>query len=375
MPYHYFDHNASTPVAESVLSAMLPFFREQAGNPSSWHASGQVAKHAVDEARSKLAALLHCQSAEIAFTSGGTEANNWALWGLAREHDFKGHIITATSEHPAVLEVCRALEREGVAITCLPVNRQGLVEPASLEAALRADTFLVSIMLANNETGVVQPIAALAELAHRRGVLFHADAVQGVGKIPVHVGNLGVDLLSLSGHKFGAPKGVGALYIRQGIQLRSLIVGGGQESGRRAGTTNVAGVVGLGAAAELAATRQVVLARKMRSLAEQLLIELQQAFTGLRVVSDLEHGLPNTLNLGIPGVDGERLMLELDLAGFAVSRGSACALGERTPSHVLLAMGLSHEEALEHIRISLGPEHGQEEIMALARAMAQIVKR
>ena len=370
----YLDHNATTPLDGEVLEAMLPFYRAEFGNPSSIHSPGNCAREAVERARRILAECLNCTARRILFTSGGSEGNNLAIVGAARAAPAgRRHIIASGIEHPAVLAPCRALEREGFDLTLLPVNRHGIVEPAELENALRHDTLLVSVMLANNETGAIQPVQELARLARQYGALFHCDAVQGFGKIPVDVAELDVDLLTVSAHKLHGPKGVGALYVRRDVALAPLIGGGGQEQGLRAGTENVAGIVGFGKAAELARMRL------LRGEGARLAEACDRLEAGIKKIvparlNGPQRGrLPNTLNMVLPGIRGESLVLMLDRQGIALSSGSACKSGNPEPSHALLAMGLTSEEAHCSIRLSLGAGTVEEDVAYFLESLERLL--
>ncbi|MBT1073424.1 IscS subfamily cysteine desulfurase [Pelotalea chapellei] len=372
----YLDHNATTPVAAEVREAMLPFLGESWGNPSSIHAAGNHARSAVEAARRTLAQGLNCTARRIIFTGGGSEADNLAITGLAKASDgTRRHLITSSIEHPAVLAPCRALAREGYELTLLPVNGEGVVEPDSLRAALRPDTLLVSIMLANNETGALQPVQELARIAHEHGAVFHTDAVQGFGKIPIDVEELGVDLLSVSAHKLHGPKGVGALYAAKDVRLEALVKGGGQERGLRAGTENVPGIVGFGRAVELA-LRWLNTAGPAEM--SRLRDRLEKGFSRL-VAKAGRNGpssgrLPNTVNLTLPEIRGESLVLQLDRAGVACSSGSACKSGNPEPSHALLAMGLTPVQAHCSVRFSLGSGTTQEDIDYVLEAMETVIR-
>ena len=371
----YLDHNATTRVADEVREVMLPFLAGEFGNPSSIHSVGNRARQAVEQARRIVASALNCTARCIVFTGGGSEANNLALIGTARAAaGERRHIIASSIEHPSVLAPCRTLMQEGYEVTFLPVNRNGVVEPAELEKALRSDTLLVSIMLANNETGAIQPIRELARIAHRHQAIIHCDAVQGFGKIPVDVKELGVDLLSLSGHKIHAPKGIGALYIASPLVLAPLIGGGGQERGLRAGTENVAGITGFGKAVELAQSRlNDTEMERLTKLRDRLEEGISSVFPS--AFRNGPHGerLPNTLNMVLPGVRGESLVLMLDRWGIALSSGSACKSGNPEPSPALLAMGLSPEEAHCSIRLSLGCGTTEDEVDYFIEALGNIV--
>ncbi len=351
----YLDHNATTPVAPEAFEAMVPFLTEHFGNASSIHSTGQRARAGVERARTQVAALLGTRDKEIVFTSGGTEADNLAIRGVvgASERPRK-HVITSVVEHHAVLNTCQSLEAEGVAVTYLPVDPLGLVDPEAVRTAITPATVLITIMHANNELGTVQPIAEVARIARERGIPFHTDAVQAVGKIPVKVTELGVDLLSLSAHKFYGPKGAGALYVRRGVQLKPLFFGGHHERDRRAGTENVPGIVGLGAAAELARAdldrERVRLAALRDTLEERILARVPYA----GVNGDRQRRTPNTTNIHFDFVEGEPLVIALDLKGVACSTGAACSSGAVEPSHVLTAIGLPPERARASLRFSLG---------------------
>jgi len=375
LPRIYLDHNATTPLHPSVLEAMLPFLGERFGNPSSLHWSGREARQGLDRARRSAAALIGAEPAEIVFTASGTEADNLALRGaLAAAGPGKRHLVTSAVEHPAVLSTCEDLERGGVEVTRLPVDSAGRVDPAAAEAALRPDTALLSLMLANNEVGTLQPVEEVARAAHARGVRVHCDAVQAAGRVPVDVRALGVDLLSLSGHKIGGPKGVGALFASREAALSPILTGGSQEGGRRAGTENVPGIVGFGRACELAAAGLAEGAGRQGRLRDRLQRGIEERVPGARANGHPELRLPNTLNLTFPGVDGESFLMNLDLLGIAASTGSACSSGSVEPSHVLIAMGLSPREVSGSIRLSLGPENTEEEVDAALEALADVIQ-
>jgi cysteine desulfurase len=370
----YLDFNASTPLAAEVAEAMEPFLVDAFGNPSSLHWAGTPARDAVEAARSQVATLLCCDATELVFTSGGTEANNHAIKGLFFARHAVGkpfHIITSRIEHPAVLEPCRFLESWGAEVTQLPVNRFGMVDPDDVRRAIRPHTSLVSIMHANNEVGTTEPIAEIATIAHEYGVLCHTDAAQNVGKIPVDLDALGVDLLSLAGHKLYGPKGVGALFVREGTELEPLLHGASHEAGRRAGTENVREIVGLGAACALA--QRWIGDRRVAELRDSFWLMLQDRF-GDRVVlnGDAEHRLPNTLNVSILGRHGYEILSRLP--NLAASTGSACHAGSAQVSPVLAAMGVSHEVGLTAIRFSLGRSTTREELDIVVEALVQCCK-
>ncbi|WP_288777604.1 cysteine desulfurase family protein [uncultured Mitsuokella sp.] len=367
----YLDYAATTPVDARVVQKMLPYFCEQFGNPSSLYAAGRAARQAVSQARRQLAALLDAEPDEIFFTSGGSESDNWVIRSLAEEalRHGGGHIITTKVEHHAVRHACEALP-QGIEVTYLDVDAEGRVRPEQVEEALRPDTFLVTVMTANNEVGTIEPIPAIGALCRARGVFFHTDAVQAVGHIPVSVKDWQVDALSLSGHKLYGPKGVGALYLRRGHKLAPLIYGGAQERGLRAGTENTAGIVGLGFAAAIAAAELHEESGRLQALRDHLFALLQE-IPGVRLNGAQDNRLPGNLNVAIEGVDHETLLIRLDLMGFAVSAGSACSAGSLEPSHVLTAMGQTPEQASTAIRVTLGRFTTEEEVEAFAKALRQ----
>jgi cysteine desulfurase len=369
----YFDNNATTPLLPEVFAAMRPYFSEQFGNASSIHHHGQETRAAVENARESVAALLECRAAEIVFTSGGTEADNLALFGLARSGD---HIISSTVEHHAVLNSCKHLESIGCEVTYVSVDVRGVVDPDEVRRALRRNTKLISIMMVNNETGVVQPVEEIGKIAAEADVYFHTDAVQAAGKVPVEVKRIGCDLLSISGHKLHAPQGVGALYVRKGTVLQPLFFGGSHERSRRAGTENVAGIVGLGKAAEIArrALDQGDLAgmAAMRDRLEQKILAEVEA---VGVNGYGAPRVPNTTNLYFDFIEGEALVIALDLKGLAVSTGAACSSGAIEPSHVLTAMGLRPDRARASLRFSLGKQNTPEEIEFALELLPGVVAR
>jgi len=373
----YLDYNATTPVAPEVRAAMEPFFSDNFGNPSSVHRTGQRAQGPVTAAREKIAALLNADGPdEIVFTGGGSEADNLAIKGVAWANRDRGrHIITSAIEHPAVLATCEWLAQEGYDVTFLPVDEGGFVSPAALAAAFRSDTVLVTIMHANNEVGSIEPVEELAALARERGVLFHTDAVQTAGKIPLDVKALGCDLLSISAHKFYGPKGIGALYVRRGIELIPVITGGHQESGRRAGTHNTPGIIGMAAALEMAASSCVEEGRRQARLRDRLRDGVLALDSKAVVMTPSSQAMPNTLSVCFAGVDGEAVMLGLDIAGISVSTGSACASASTAPSHVHLAMGCPPEVARGSIRFSLGKYTTEADIDATLAALRPLISR
>jgi cysteine desulfurase len=373
----YLDFNATTPVEPEVLDAMLPYFSAEFGNAASIHSPGQNARAAVETAREQVAALVGARAQEIVFTSGGTESDNHAIFGVvaqpimpalslpngaARDQKTSKHVITTAIEHEAVLNACQALEKEGVAVTYLPVNHNGLMDIERLRAAIQPHTVLIAVMHANNELGTVQPLDEIGRIAKEHDIYFHTDAVQSAGKLSIDVNALQVDLLSLSGHKFYAPKGVGALYIRSGTRLRQLLYGGHHQRGFRPGTENVAGIVGLGKAAEIARKSIAEDARRISSLRDELQQGLLQRVPQSRVNGGAAPRTPNTTNLVFPGIEGEALLIALDLKGLACSTGAACSSGAVEPSHVLTAIGLPPEEARASLRFSLGRHTTKKEI-------------
>ena len=372
----YLDYAATTPVAPEVVQAMLPYFSDAFGNPSSIHSFGQEAKAASEEARDKVADLIGARSEEIVFTSGGTEADNFAIKGVAYANEGKGnHIISTYIEHHAVIETCKFLERRGFEVTYLPVDSSALVDPEDVKRAITDKTILVSVMHANNEVGTIEPIAEIGKIARERGAYFHTDAVQTVGHIPVNVDGLGVDLLSMSSHKLYGPKGVGMLYVRKGTRIVPLLHGGEQERRRRASTENVAGIVGLGKAAEIAQKEMEGEVKRLTQLREKLISGLFQRIEHIRLNGHPILRLPNNVNMSIEFVEGESMLLNLDLEGIAASTGSACSSGSLEPSHVLQAMGLSQELCHGSLRFSLGRQTTEEEIDRVLEVLPRIVDR
>lgn len=372
----YMDNAATTRVTEPVFEAMRPYFCEIFGNPSSVHAFGREARKAVEQARRQVAAALGAQAGEIYFTGSGTEADNWALRGAAYAQKARGrHIITTQIEHHAVLHAAEQLEKEGFEVTYLPVDDDGVVSLEALEKALRPDTTLVSIMAANNEIGAIQPIREAAKLARAHGALFHTDAVQAIGCVPIDVKADGIDLLSLSGHKFHAPKGVGALYIRSGVKLQRLIYGGAQEKTQRGGTENVASIVGMGKAIELAMESMESRNAYVNGLRDRLIEGILRRIPETRLNGHRTRRLSGNVNVSIRYIEGEALLLSLDMKGIAGSSGSACTSGSLDPSHVLLAIGLPHEIAHGSLRLSLSEENTAEEVDYTIDALVEIVER
>jgi cysteine desulfurase len=373
----YCDHNATTPVHPAVLEAMAAALRDDFGNPSSVHYFGQRAKAALDQARQAVAGLIGADPSEIVFTSGGTESDNFAIRGAAEalEPGRRRRLIATTIEHEAVLNTLKALARRGAPTTLLPVDQTGIVSPDALRAALTDDTAIVSVMHANNEIGTVQPVAELAGLARERGVLVHTDAVQSAGKIPVDVKALGVDLLSLSAHKFYGPKGVGALWIRRGVRLLPVLTGGKHERNRRAGTENVAGIVGLGVAATLAAAKMDEEARRVSALRDRLEEGILRVVSGTAINGVRSPRVPNTTNISFDRIEAESLLIALDLEGVAVSTGSACSSGTLEPSHVLKAMGFPPHRTQNSIRFSLGTATTEADVDRIVAILPAIVEK
>ena len=375
----YLDYNATTPVDPAVLEAMLPFLADSFGNASSIHSPGQRARAAVDRARDSVAALLGAKPSEIVFTSGGTEADNLAIFGLVsgiapKLADSK-HIITTAIEHHAVLNSCQALEKQGVEVTYVPVGTTGVIDPDEIRRALRPATILISVMHANNELGTIQPIEEIGRIAAEADVYLHCDAVQSAGKLPLDVNHLGVDLLSISGHKIYGPKGVGALYVSTGTPLAPQFHGGHHERDRRPGTENVPGIVGLGKAAELARANLATESQRIAALRDRLERAILDSISSVRVNGDALRRVPNTTNLSFAAAGGEAMLIALDLLGVACSTGAACSSGAVEPSHVLLAIGLSPDEARSSLRFSLGRQTTAEEIDCAISVIPDVVDR
>ncbi len=372
----YADNAATTPVSPKVLEAMLPFFSQKFGNPSSLYSVGREAQKAVEQAREQVASGLNAQPSEIFFTSGGSEADNWAIKGVAYEQAKRGkkHIITSKFEHHAVLHTVEALAKQGFSVTYLDVHSDGIIRPEELERAIREDTALVTIMYANNEIGTIQPIAELGAICRRHKVLFHTDAVQAIGNIPIDVQRQNIDLLSLTGHKVHGPKGTGALYIRRGIRIQNLIEGGAQERGRRAGTENTAGIVGLGVAVEEACSNIEQRVERLSKLRDRLIqgaCKIDRSYLN----GDAVKRLPGNFNMCFEGIEGESLLLLLDMKGVCGSSGSACTSGSLDPSHVLLAIGLPHEIAHGSLRLSLSDQNTEADVDYILEVLPPIVER
>lgn len=373
----YMDYSATTYVKPEVLDAMMPFFTEKFGNPSSFYGISRETKMAIDNARSQVAKALNCDPNEVYFTGGGSEADNWAIKGIATAHMKKGnHIITTKIEHHAVLHTCEFLEKFGFQVTYLDVNEEGFIDLKQLEEAITDKTILVSIMFANNEIGTIQPIKEIGALCREKKVLFHTDAVQAVGSVPVDVKEMNIDLLSLAGHKLYGPKGIGALYIRKGIRIDNLIHGGGQERGRRAGTENIPGVVGLGKAIELATENLEENRKRLTVLRDKLIDGILERIPYARLNGPRgDKRLPGNSNISFEFIEGESILLSLDFEGICASSGSACTSGSLDPSHVLLAIGLPHEKAHGSLRTTLGAASTEEDVEKLLKELPPIIER
>jgi len=372
----YMDHAATTPVHPEVLDAMLPYFREHFANPSTLYTFASEPRQAIEEARARVADLIGADAKEIYFTSGATESDNWAIIGTAHSPKLKGrHIITSAIEHHAVLETCEFLKKQGFDVTYVPVDSNGIVDPDDVRRAITDSTILITIMHSNNEIGVIEPIAEIGRIAREKGILFHTDATQSVGKVPINVNELNVDMLSLSAHKLYGPKGVGALYIRKGVKIANFMHGGGQESGRRAGTSNVPGIVGLGKAAEIAKHEMAKEAIREQALSERLIEEILTKIPDTRLNGHRKERLPNIVNVSVEGVEGESMIILLDMHGICVSSGSACTSGSLEASHVLLALGLPHELAHGSLRLSLGRDNTEEDVDLVLETLPKIVSR
>lgn len=372
----YLDNAATTRTAPEVVNAMLPYFTEHYGNPSSIYGFAAANKEVVSKQRERIAEVLGAKANEIYFTAGGTESDNWALIATAEAYEGKGkHIITSKIEHHAILHTCEYLEKRGYEVTYLDVDENGLVDPADVEKAIREDTILVSIMYANNEIGSIQPIREIGEITHRHGVLFHTDAVQAFCQVPINVDECHIDMLSASGHKLNGPKGIGFLYIRKGVKIRSFIHGGAQERKRRAGTENVPGIVGLGKAVELASGSMAERAEKERGLRDYLISRIEKEIPYCRLNGDREKRLPNNVNFSFRFIEGESMLIMLDMKGICASSGSACTSGSLDPSHVLLAIGLPHEIAHGSLRMTLGADTSKEDLDYVVEQLKEIIEQ
>jgi len=372
----YLDHAATTPIRTDVLNEMMPYLTTKYGNASSIYSIGRESRIAVDNARIQVAKALNAENKEIYFTGSGTEADNWAIKGVAHSYQGDGkHLITSSIEHPAVLNVFKTLEKEGFSVTYLPVSSEGLISLDELKAAIRPDTIFISIMFANNEIGTVQPIAEIGKIAHEHGIIFHTDAVQAVPILKIDVKAMNIDLLSLSGHKLYAPKGVGALYIRKGIRIETQMIGGHQERGKRASTENVAGIVGLGKAIEISSAEIDQNTLHLTSLREHTIKLIREKIPHILYNGSVTQRLPGNVNFSFRFIEGESLLLMLDMYGICASSGSACTSGSLDPSHVLLAIGLPHEIAHGSLRISFGAENSIEQVEYLVESLVTIVAR
>ncbi len=372
----YLDHAATTAVSPQVLSAMLPYFTEQFGNAGGIYGFGQKSKQALEDARGYIASTIGAKAEEIYFTAGGTESDNWALKATATAYQKKGkHIITTKIEHHAILHTAQYLEKQGFEVTYLDVDESGIVRLDDLKNAIREDTILISVMFANNEIGSIQPIAEIGKIAHEKGILFHTDAVQAYTQIPISVDELQVDMLSVSAHKFNGPKGVGFLYIRKGLKLQSLIHGGQQERGRRAGTENIPGIIGMAEASRLAHADLLERTKMESELRDYLIGRIENEIPYCRLNGDREKRLPNNVNFSFRFIEGESMLIMLDMKGICASSGSACTSGSLDPSHVLLAIGLPHEIAHGSLRLTLGRENTKEEIDYVVDELKKIIER
>ena len=372
----YLDNAATTALSPKVLEKMMPYLTDIYGNASSPHSFGQTARIGVEHAREQVARAINADPSEIVFTGCGTESDNPVLFGVVERYAKKGdHIITTNVEHHAILHSCAALEKKGIKVTYLPVDKDGLVTPEQVRDAITDKTILVSVMFANNEVGTIMPIPEIAAVCHEKGVLFHTDAVQAAGHIPIDVKAMGIDMLSISGHKFHGPKGVGVLYERKGIRLPSYIIGGEQEKGRRAGTENVAGIVGLGEALELAVTNMSETSARMTRMRDRLIDGIEATIPEVKLNGHRTKRLPNNVNFSIKYIEGESILLMLDMAGIAASSGSACTSGSLDPSHVLLALGLTHEVAHGSVRLTLGDDTTDEDIDYVLETLPKVAHR
>ena len=372
----YFDNAATTKLDEEVLETMMPYLKENYGNASSIYKLGREAKKAVEESREKIAKILNCKPNEIYFTAGGSESDNTAIKGIARANKKKGnHIITSKIEHPAVLETCKELEKEGFEVSYISVDENGIVDLEELKSKIKETTILMTIMFANNEIGTIEPIEEIGKIAKENNIYFHIDGVQAVGSVKIDVQKLNIDSLSLSGHKFYGPKGIGALYVRTGVPFEKYISGGHQERNKRAGTENVAGIVGLGKAIELAYENLEEHNKKIKELRDYYIEQVKEKIPYIKINGDMENRLPGNSNISFRFIEGEGLLLNLDLKGICASSGSACTSGSLDPSHVLLAIGLPHEIAHGSLRISIGKYNTKEEIDYLVENLVEIVNR
>lgn len=372
----YFDNAATTKVKNEVLKEMIPYFCEEYGNPSSLYTIGRNAKRAIESSREKVAKLIGADKNEIYFTAGGSESDNTALKGFASKNNHKGkHIITSIIEHPAILETCRELEKQGYEITYLNVDEKGFINLEDLKKSIREDTILISIMFANNEIGTIQPIEKIAKIAKERNVVFHTDAVQGVGNTYIDVKRMGIDMLSLSGHKIYGPKGVGALYVKKGVEFDKLINGGHQEKNKRAGTENTAGIVGLGKASEIANNNLNEYINKLQSLRDYYIQQVNEKISDVRINGSMTDRLPGNINISFKNIDSSGLLLELDRKGICVSSGSACSSGSNEPSHVIKAINVPTDYAQGAIRVTIGDFNTKPQVDYLVENLVEAVKK
>lgn len=376
MEMRYFDNAATTRVKKEVLEEMLPYLNDKYGNPSSLYSIGRASKKAIEEARKKVASLINCNPNEIYFTGCGSESDNTIIKGIAYTNRKRGrHIITSQIEHPAVLHTCQVLEKQGFEVTYLRVNKEGFIDIEELRSSIRNDTILISIMFANNEIGTIQPIEMIAKIARMHNIIFHTDAVQACGNVPIDVKRMGIDGLSLSGHKLYAPKGIGALYVRSGIEFEKFMDGGHQEKNKRAGTENVAGIVGLGKACELARINLESHMQHLKELRDYFVTQVGEKIEDAILNGSIENRLPGNANFSFAGVDGEALLLNLDAKGICASAGSACTSGSSEPSHVLSSIGLSNELAHSSLRVTFGEDNTKEDVDYLVENLCEIVKK
>ena len=374
MEVRYFDNSATTRIKEEVLNEMFPYLSKEYGNPSSLYSIGRSAKRAIEEARRRVASLINCKSEEIYFTSCGSESDNTALKGIAYSNKKKGkHIITSKIEHPAILHSCQNLENKGFEVTYIDVDKNGFVNLQSLENSIRPDTILISVMFANNEIGTIEPIEEIAKIAHKNGIIFHTDAVQACGNIPIDVQKMDIDMLSLSGHKIYAPKGIGALYVKKGIEFERFMDGGHQEKNKRAGTENVAEIVALGKACQIAEKNMEEYQNKLRTLRNYCLEEMKKNFSNIHINGTMEKRLPGNINVSFEGQNSTELLYKLDEMGICASGGSACSSGDNSPSHVLTAIGLPSDLAKSAIRFTFGDFNTKDDVDYLIAAIAHLI--
>ena len=375
MKIRYFDNSATTKVKKEVMDKMFPYFVESYGNPSSLYALGRIAKAGIEEARKQVANLINCDKNEIYFTSGGTESDNTALKGIMYLNKNKGkHLITTKIEHHAILNTCKTLEENGYKVTYLNVDKEGIIDLEELINAITKDTVLISVMFANNEIGSIEPIEKVGRIAKEKGIIFHTDAVQACGNAEIDVKKMNIDMLSLSGHKIGAPKGIGALYVNKTIEFKKLIDGGHQERDKRAGTENVAGMIGLGEACKIAKNNMEAHVHKLQKLRDFYFSEIQNEIPDIQINGSMEHRLSGNSNISFKGIDGNELLMKLDEKGICASAGSACSSGSGMPSHVLTAIGVTSEYAEGTLRVTFGDENTKEDVEYLVENLTQIVK-